>query len=95
MYKLTDDGNNLFLDGKKVLMGWETMNGFYYFAIEKSHEQLSDFGDGKGTPDIIWFGLVQAAENEYGYFSQAEIEKLGNYAWRIKKCDLPFSGRRV
>lgn len=95
MAKLTNDSKNLFVDGKKILKGWESFSGVYWFAIEKSHEQLSDFGDGKGTPDVIWFGLVQQVDgSEFGYFSQAEIAKLGNYAWPIKQCDLPFSGRR-
>jgi hypothetical protein len=46
------------------------------------------------VPDTIWFGLVQGFEEEWGYFSQAEIERLGNRAWKIKACDLSYSGRR-
>jgi hypothetical protein len=48
----------------------------YWFATEKTGEQLSDFGDGKGVPDTIYYGLVQGFEEEWGYFSQAEIERL-------------------
>jgi hypothetical protein len=94
MARFTNDGKSLFIDGKKVLCGFESFNGWYWFATEKKGEQLSDFGDGKGVPDTIWFGLVQGFEEEWGYFSQAEIERLGNRAWKIKACDLSYSGRR-
>lgn len=50
---------DLYIDGKKVLRGWESWNGWYWFATEKVEDQLSDLEDGKGTPDTIWFGLVQ------------------------------------
>jgi len=44
--------------------------------------------------DTIWYGLVQGFEEEWGYFSQAEIESLKPRTWEIKKVDLPYSGRR-
>jgi len=51
--------------------------------------------DGREVNDVIWFGLVQGFEEEWGYFSQAEIESLGKYKiWEIPKKNLPFSGRR-
>jgi len=89
------NGEHLFIDGKKVLKGWESFSGWYWFATEKQGEQLSDLGKGKGTPDTIWFGLVQGFEEEWGYFSQAEIESLGSQAWEIPKKNLPHSGRRT
>lgn len=94
MAKFDTDGKNLYIDGKKVLRGWESFSGWYWFATEKSGEQLSDFGDGKGVPDTIYFGLVQGLEEEWGYFSQAEIERLRPKTWEIRKTDLPYSGRR-
>jgi hypothetical protein len=33
-------------------------------------------------------------EDEWGYFSQAEIESLKPKTWEIKKKDLPYAGRR-
>lgn len=39
-------------------------------------EQLSLFGDRKEVPDTIWYGYVQGMEDGWGYFSQAEIERL-------------------
>jgi len=94
MAKFETDGKNLYIDGKKVLCGWESFNGWYWFATEKINEQLSDFGDGKGVTDTIYFGLVQGFEEEWGYFSQAEIERLKPKTWEIPKKNLPYSGRR-
>lgn len=92
--KFDTDGKHLYIDGKKVLRGWESFSGWYWFATEKTGEQLSDFGDGKGVPDTIYFGLVQGFEEEWGYFSQAEIESLRPKTWEIPKKNLPYSGRR-
>lgn len=94
MAKFETKGKDLYIDGKKVLRGWESFSGWYWFATEKAREQLSDLGDGKGTPDTIYFGYVQGLEEEWGYFSQAEIESLRPKTWGIKKKDLPYSGRR-
>ena len=81
----------LYIDGKKVIKGWETFNGWYWFAVEKVRDQISII-DGKEVPDTIWYGLVQGFEDEWGYFSEAEIKMAGG--WEINKKDLPFAGRR-
>ena len=76
-------------------MGWESFSGWYWFAVELVQEQDSDMGDGtviKG--DKIWFGLVQGQEEEWGDFSQGEIEALAPKVWKIKPQDLPHAGRR-
>jgi len=92
--KFSTKGEDLYIDGKKVLRAWESWSGWYWFATEKAGEQLSDLGDGKGTRDTIWFGLVQGLEEEWGDFSQAEIESLKPKTWEIPKKNLPYSGRR-
>ena len=94
MAKFEDKENELYIDGKNVLRAWESWSGWYWFATEKVREQLSDLGDGKGTPDTIWYGLVQGLEEEWGYFSQAEIESLKPKTWEIPKKNLSYSGRR-
>lgn len=88
------NGKELFIDGKKILCGWESLNGWFWFATKKVGEQLSDMGDGKPVPDIIWFGYVQGFEEEWGYFSQAEIESQWPKTWEISKKNLPYAGRR-
>jgi len=85
----------------KVLKGWESFSGWYWFAVEKVEERRvadgsgSVLGDGSVVDDTIWFGLVQGSEEEWGEFSEAEIRLLGNMAWPIKRQDLPYAGRRT
>ena len=89
-------GSDLFIDGHKVIKGYESYSGWYWFAFELDHVQDSDMGNGQVIlQDKIYFGLVQGQEEELGYFSEGEILALGKYkVWEIKKKDLPFSGRR-
>jgi hypothetical protein len=94
MAKFETRENELYIDGKRVLHAWESWSGWYWFATEKVGEQLSDFGDGKGVPDTIWYGYVQGFDEEWGYFSQAEIERLKPFSWEIPKKRLLHSGRR-
>ena len=65
----------------KVLKAWESFHGWYWFATELS-------ADGNH------FGFVQGAFDEWGSFSEHEINSLGMMAWQIKDCDLAHSGRR-
>jgi len=95
MAKFESKDEILFIDGKKVLKGWESFTGWYWFAIEKVREQVSDLGDGKGVQDTIWFGYVQGLEEEWGNFSQAEIESLAPKTWEIPAKNLWYSGRRT
>jgi len=98
--KFSTDGKDLYVYGKKVLRAWESFSGQYWFGVEKSEERKigSEGGgsiiNGKEVNDVIWFGFVQGLEEEWGYFSEAEIRSLGNMTWLIKKCDLPYAGRR-
>ena len=96
MAKLTSDGEFLYIDGKKVLKGWESFSGWFWFGteIDREQESLLDGLEGPGTPDIIWFGYVQGLDEEWGYFSQAEIESLKPKTWEIPKENLHYSGRR-
>ena len=100
-YKLEGKGKDLIISGgslskpKKVIKGFESFSGWYWFAFELDHVQDSDMGDGKVIPkDKIYFGLVQGFEEELGYFSEGEILSLGSKAWEIPKKNLPWSGRR-
>ena len=83
----------LYINGKEVLRGWESFSGWYWFATEKVCEQESDIS-GKAVKDTIWFGFVQGFEEEWGEFSQAELESLKPRVWEIPKQNLPYSGRR-
>ena len=101
MPKFEARDKKLFIDDKEVLRAWESYSGWYWFATEKVEERKagSENGgsmiDGREVDDVIWFGLVQGFEDEWGEFSQAEIESLKPKAWEIPKINLPISGRRV
>lgn len=75
---------NKVLADVKVLKGFESFNGWYWFVTEERVEGR----------EIIYFGFVQGFEEEWGYFSQIELDELGPKVWRIKEVDLPYSGRR-
>jgi len=68
-------------DEKKVLKGWESMSGWYWFATEINEKTAT------------CFGYVQGTYPEWGYFSVAELDSIP-MVWEIKDCDLPHSGRR-
>jgi hypothetical protein len=100
MTTLRTVNSELYAGPYKVLRGWESFTGWYWFAVEKVEERRVADGsgsvmeDGSVVDDTIWFGLVQGQDEEWGEFSEAEIKALGNLAWPIKACDLPIAGRR-
>lgn len=82
--------NELYIDGKKVIKAYESFSGWYWFATEKAETQDSVIDGKVYENDTIWFGF----EEEWGYFSQAEIESLKLRTWEIKKEDLAYAGRK-
>ncbi len=97
MPKFEEKGKDLYIDGKKVIKGYESFNGWYWFATEEVQKQDSILPDGSvAKDDTIYFGLVQGHEEEWGDFSKAEIDNLikKRLAWEIPKKALPYSGRR-
>jgi len=93
----TTKGDKLFIDGKEVLKAWESFSGWYWFGTEREQVQDSDFGNGKIVKgDQIWFGYVQGLEEEWGSFSEAELNSLytNGRVWEIPAKNIPHSGRR-
>lgn len=86
--------NGLYIDGQRVLRGWESWNGWYWFGTEQNRVQDTVLAGRVYENDPIWFGLVQGFEEEWGYWSQAELETLKPKVWEIKPDDLPHAGRR-
>lgn len=78
----TKDGA-LYAGEHRVLKGWESFSGWYWFGVEESEPGF-------------WYGFVQGFEEEWGYFSAEEMAPLikSNQVWPIKACDLPYAGRR-
>jgi|26BtaG_2_1085354.scaffolds.fasta_scaffold02038_6 hypothetical protein len=98
MAKFEAKGDDLFIDGKKVLKAWESYTGWYWFGVERVRTQDSII---RFDPEVvikddqIWFGFVQGLEEEWGEFSQGEIESLGrSKVWPIPQKNLPHAGRR-
>ena len=92
--KFEDRNGELFINGRRVLHGWESFTGWYWFAVEKVQEQNSVIDGRVFKNDTIWFGLVQGFEQEWGDFSQGELESLAPKVWKIPQRNLPWSGRR-
>lgn len=90
----TIDGK-LYINDKEVLCGWESFTGWYWFATEAAYKQDSVIHGAVYKDDQFWYGLVQGFEEEWGYFSQAELESLKPRVWEIKEQDLPHAGRRL
>jgi hypothetical protein len=82
----TKDGK-LYIDGKRVIKAWESFSGWYWFATEKWAER---------DDDIIWFGFVQGFFDEWGTWSEAELQELmaKGMVWEIPEQNLPYAGRR-
>jgi len=80
--KFESKNGELYINGHKVIKGWESFNGWYWFAIEEVEPGL-------------YFGYVQGLEEEWGYFSIYELKDLikRGWVWEIRKKDLPFAGR--
>jgi hypothetical protein len=94
MANFTVDGKNLFIDGQKVIRGWESYNGWFWFAIERRGDAFSDLATYITMENTVYFGFVQGFIEEWGYFSLSEIECLKICVWEISKEQLPFAGRR-
>jgi hypothetical protein len=94
MNRFESRNGSLFINSRKVLRGWESWTGWYWFAIEKVCNQDSVIEGKVFEDDTIWYGLVQGFEEKWGNFSQAEMESLRPRVWRIPKKALPWSGRR-
>ncbi|MGD2090968.1 MAG: hypothetical protein PVH61_32640 [Candidatus Aminicenantes bacterium] len=95
MAKFEAKEKELYIDGQKVIKGYESFTGWFWFATEEAYKQDSILPDGKEVKDdIIYFGFVQGQEQEWGYFSKGELESLNPKIWELPKKDLPYSGRR-
>ena len=88
MNKLETREDGLYIGDKKVIKGFESFSGWYWFATELEQE---DYG---GHP--LWYGFVQGFANEWGSFWQGELNPLIEQGkiWEIKEIDLHYAGRR-
>ncbi|MHB8095350.1 MAG: hypothetical protein ACYDH0_10470, partial [Candidatus Aminicenantales bacterium] len=68
--------------------------GVVHLATEEPHKQDSVIEGVVYKDDTVYFGLVQGFNEEWGYFSKVEIERLKLNVWEIEPQDLPYTGRR-
>ena len=94
MAKFENRNGELYIDGKKVLRGWESYTGWYWFATKEVQKQDTVIDGKLYKNDTIYYGLVQGFEEEWGDFSKAELESLKPRVWEIPKKNLPYAGRR-
>jgi len=94
MAKFEIVNGQLFVDGQKVIKAWESWNSWYWFAVKKIQTQDSVIDGKVYENDTIYYGLVQGHYEEWGDFSQKELESLKPRIWELRKEDLPYSGKR-
>ena len=85
--KNQDDGG-LQVEGKNVIKMWESMQGWYWYAIEDQGQY--ETADG-GTAHA-WYGFVQGFSEEWGTWDSIELEQNG--VWTVPKSNWHWSGRR-
>jgi len=94
MVTFEERNGKLYIDGKAVIKGFESWTGWYWFATEKADTQDSIIKGKVYENDTIYFGFVQGHEEEWGYFSEAELRSLSPKVWEIPAKNLLWSGRR-
>lgn len=96
MVKLETKDGALYVDGRRVLKGWETITGWYHFALEDLGDMEVMLDRERSAVGRQYFGFVQGFENEFGEFNTAYFEELirQHKMWEIKPQDLPHAGRR-
>ena len=79
------------IDGKNVIKIWESMQGWYWYAVEDQGEYTGVGADGNDVQAHAWFGYVQADFNEWGTFDSKELERAG--VWTVPKSNWGWTGR--
>jgi len=79
------------IKGKPVIDIYESFNGCYWYVTEKAWKQDSLIGGKVYKQDQILFGYVRLANcpqfAEFGYFSEAELKRLGWRVWKVHRHD--------
>ena len=92
--RFNNDGKNLYIDGRKVIKGYESSDGKYWFATA-----LAGCKDvminGSMQCSLMFTGYVQDENPGWKNFSKKVLESNKFKIWEIKKIDLPHAGRRA
>jgi hypothetical protein len=92
--KFKMSGEELYIDGRRVIEVWESFNGWYWFGVERAWKQDSLIRGKVYQDDQIWFGYIQGFEEEWGCFSEKELELLSPKVWKVPKRNWAWTGRR-
>ena len=96
MPKFGSREGDLYIDGRKVIKGYQSVTGWYWFAVEDAGIQDTVVNDQLIENDQIYYGLVQGEEEEWGNFSEGRLKGLEQQGWvrELSKDELPSAGRR-
>jgi hypothetical protein len=82
------------IKGKPIIDIYESVDGSYWFVVDRAWKQDSLIHGTIYKNDQIYFGYVRLSRRsdcaEFGYFSEAELKRLGNWVWKVHKRDWPF-----
>lgn len=95
MAVFTSEKGKLYIDGNKIIKGWESFTGWYWFAIRIAWMQTSIISEREYPNDTIFYGFIQGHVEEYGNFSLAELNRGKPLIWKIPNKNLTWSGRRT
>jgi len=77
------------IKGQPVIEIYESFDGSYWFVTEKAWKQDSLLGRKVYKQDQILYGYVRLSGRadcaEFGYFSEAELMRLGWKVWKVEK----------
>ena len=81
------------IKGQPVIEVYESFDGSYWFVTDKAWKQDSLIGRRVYKQDQILYGYVRLSScpqfAEFGYFSEAELMRLGWRVWKVRKQDWP------
>jgi hypothetical protein len=81
------------IKGQPVIEVYESFDGSYWFVTDKAWKQDSLLGRKVYKQDQILYGYVRLSscpdEAEFGYFSEAELLRLGWRVWKVEKRNWP------
>jgi len=70
------------VNGKLILRAWESLTGWYWFALERVENQ-------------IYFGFVVGIYPEWGYFSSIELAQNSPMVWELPKSAIAMIDMEV
>jgi hypothetical protein len=81
------------IKGQPIIEVYESFDGSYWFVTENAWKQDSLIGRKVYKQDQILYGYVRLSScpdcAEFGYFSEAELMRLGWKVWKVDRRNWP------